>query len=113
MTYTETLKANGIELDCQAAGDSTYQLRKVAFTDTERAKMLELANVIAATFPFVKAVITKDGEFWLASEFRADLDDEFGLLTAAQAALAIADAMMPIEKHIYTLQRFRQARNNL
>lgn len=103
-SYHETLKANGIELDCQAAGDNLYQLRKLAFTDTERAKMLELSNVIAATCPFVKAVITNDGEFWLVSEFHADLEDEFGLLTAAQAAQAITDAMMAIEKHIHTLQ---------
>lgn len=103
MSYRETLEANGIELDCLAGGDAIYQLRKFAFHDDERANMLELANVIAATCPLVKAVITKDGEFWLVSEFHANLENEFGLAAAAYAAQAIADALAPIEKHTYTL----------
>lgn len=101
MTYTETLEAYDIEIGRLAGRDNAYHLRKLAFTDTERAMMLELANVIAATWPLVKAVVTKDGEFWLVSEFYADLEEETGRLTAIDAAEAIAGAMVPIEKNVY------------
>lgn len=98
-----TLHANGHDIECLDGGDHNYQLRMYVFSDNERQKMLEVANQIALKETYVRALVTDDGQFWLASEFRADLHTDFGLDTAAQSAQRIADVYDRITKHIHPL----------